>query len=120
MFVHSWTDDELRWEPAYGVHAVRLPRAEGVKQPYEGGAWVVVAPGVTMTRHVNPGGESEIFFVTEGAGTIEVGGESCRVAAGATVPIPPRTPHTLTADPDGRVVFLSMWWGARPAAAEGV
>ena len=116
MFLHAWTDDDLTDEPAYGVRAVRLPPLEGVRQPYEGGAWVVVAAGSTMHRHVNPDGESEVFFVTEGAGTVEVAGRTRRVTAGATIPIPPETPHTLTADPDGRVVFLSMWWDARPAA----
>jgi quercetin dioxygenase-like cupin family protein len=114
VFIHAWTEEQLREEPAYGVRAVRLPALDGVEQPYEGGAWVVVGAGTTMTRHVNPDGESEVFFVTEGAGTVDVDGETRRVGPGATIPIPPERPHTLTADPDGRVVFLSMWWGGRP------
>lgn len=117
MLVHGWTEDDLTDEPAYGVRAVRLPPLTGVEQPYEGGAWVVVAAGTTMTRHVNPDGESEVFFLTEGTGTVELGGERHPVAAGDTITIPPHQRHTLTADPGARVVFLSLWWGAQPAPA---
>jgi quercetin dioxygenase-like cupin family protein len=115
VFVHDWTDDELTDEPAYGVRAVRLPRMDGVEQPYEGGAWVEVAAGTTMTRHVNPDGESEIFFLTEGTGTFELAGETHRLTAGATVSVPPHTSHSFTSDPERRAVFLSLWWGAQPA-----
>lgn len=113
MHVHSWTPDDLSYEPDYNVRAQRLPRFDGAAEPYEGGAWVVVPPRTTMTEHVNPGGESELFYVVTGDGEIEVAGERRRLRFGDTVFIPPHQQHLLHNDGDEPFVFLSLWWGSK-------
>src|SRR6476660_7754864 len=72
--------EDLEFQPDYGVLATRLTRL--ATEPYEGGAWVVVEPGTTMTEHVNPDHETEIFFVVEGAGVMRVGAETYQVGPG--------------------------------------
>jgi mannose-6-phosphate isomerase-like protein (cupin superfamily) len=106
----DWT-----FEPDYNVAGVRLNRLGG--EPYEGGAWVTVAPGETMTRHVNPDGESEIFFVFQGAGVFEVAGETRRVGPGATLLVPPGQAHSLRNDGEAALRLLALWWGATETPA---
>jgi mannose-6-phosphate isomerase-like protein (cupin superfamily) len=101
----DWT-----FEPDYNVDGVRLHRLGG--EPYEGGAWVTVAPGETMTRHVNPDGESEIFFIFGGTGVFEVATETRRVAPGVSLLVPPGRAHSLRNDGDGPLRLLALWWGA--------
>jgi quercetin dioxygenase-like cupin family protein len=111
VHIHQWTREDLRHEPAYNVLARRLPRFAGANEPYEGGAWVVVPPNTTMTEHVNPGGEFELFYVIDGNGEIEVAGERRRVGFGDTIFIPPHQKHLLRNDNDKPFIFLSLWWG---------
>jgi mannose-6-phosphate isomerase-like protein (cupin superfamily) len=106
-----WTADDLVFEPDYDVRGVRLTRLGD--EPYEGGAWVVVEPGTTMRRHVNPEGESEIFFFVDGSGVMEVASEEQRVAPGQTVLVPPGLPHSLHNDGDRPLRLLALWWGDR-------
>jgi mannose-6-phosphate isomerase-like protein (cupin superfamily) len=113
--VQSWEPDELRFEPAYNVRGVRLQRLDGAEEPYEGGAWVVVEPGTTATSHVNPDGESEIFFIVQGSGEVEVDGDRRRVKFGDGVFIPPHQEHLIVNDTADPLVFLSLWWGGQPA-----
>jgi quercetin dioxygenase-like cupin family protein len=117
MHIHSWEADDLTPEPAYNVKAQRLVRFEGADEPYEGGAWVVVPPHTTMTEHINPDGESELFYVISGSGDMEISGERRRVKFGDTIFIPPHEKHLLVNDGDEPFVFLSLWWGAQPAEA---
>jgi len=120
MHIHSWEQADLAYEPSYNVKAQRLQRFEGAREPYEGGAWVIVPPNTTMTEHVNPDGESELFYVIAGEGEIEVAGERRRVRFGDTIFIPPEQKHLLTNDTPEPFVFLSLWWGGRRAAATAV
>jgi quercetin dioxygenase-like cupin family protein len=115
MPVHSWETTDLRPESSYNVQAHRLIPFPDGGEPYEGGAWVVVAPGDTMTEHVNPGGESELFYVVEGSGRLSIAGEAeRRVKFGDTVFIPPQHAHSLVNDTGRRLIFLSLWWGGKP------
>ncbi|MGD9483096.1 cupin domain-containing protein [Streptomyces sp. TRM70308] len=114
MQIHGWASDDLGFEPDYNVRAQRLPRFDGADEPYEGGAWVVVAPHTTMTEHVNPDGESELFYIVSGSGELEVAGERRRVGFGDSVFIPPGDSHLLVNDGEEPVVFLSLWWGGKP------
>ena len=118
MHIQSWTDADLQHEPSYNVRAQRLVRFEGAGEPYEGGAWVVVPPMTTMTEHVNPDGESELFYVVSGAAEIEVSGERRRVKFGDSIFIPPHEKHLLVNDANEPFVFLSLWWGGRPETAD--
>lgn len=113
MQLHHWTPEELTFEPTYNVRAIRLPKLAG--EPYEGGAWVVVEPGATMTEHVNPDRECEIFFFVEGGGLMRVGADSGHVGPGDTVLIPPDQPHSLTNDGPQPLRALALWWGAERA-----
>jgi mannose-6-phosphate isomerase-like protein (cupin superfamily) len=110
MYVHSWENGDLTPEPAYNVRAKRLPKFAGAGEPYSGGAWVVVAPNTTMTEHVNPDGESEIFYIVGGSGTLEVAGEKRTVEFGDTIFIPPHQEHSLFNDGAQELIFLSLWW----------
>lgn len=110
MLLHAWQESDLTYEPDYNVRGMRLPRLGD--EPYEGGAWIVVSPGSTMTRHVNPPGESEVFFVLEGSGVMEVDGVQQRVGPGCCLLVPPGSPHSLRNDGAGPVRALALWWGA--------
>ncbi|MEV8516975.1 cupin domain-containing protein [Dactylosporangium sp. NPDC051484] len=110
MLRHSWTDEDITPEPDYAVRAARLARLGN--EPYEGGAWVILDPHTTMTEHVNPVGETEIFFVIEGSGTLVVGQESTVVGPGDSVLIPVGERHRLRNDADTPFRMLALWWGA--------
>jgi quercetin dioxygenase-like cupin family protein len=116
MYIHSWENVALSTEPAYNVRAKRLPRFDGADEPYAGGAWVIVAPHTTMTEHINPDGESEVFYIVGGSGLLDVNGEKQVVKFGDTVFIPPHQDHSLTNDSADELVFLSLWWGAQPSS----
>ena len=60
-------------------------------------------PGGATQRHYHARSE-EIYFILEGAGTIEVDGERRRVRAGDAVLIPPGARHTIAAA--GQLRFL--------------
>jgi mannose-6-phosphate isomerase-like protein (cupin superfamily) len=107
---------DLTFEPGYNVHARRLTRLGD--EPYEGGAWVRVAPGDTMTEHVNPGGETEIFYFFEGTGRMTVGGETTTVTPGTTVLIPPDVKHELVNHGEKPLVCLALWWGGETHVRE--
>jgi methionyl-tRNA synthetase len=117
MHIHSWESNDLSYEPDYNVRAQRLPKFQGADEPYEGGAWVVVPPRTTMSEHINPDGESELFYVVAGSGEMEVAGERRKVTFGDTVFIPPHTKHSLENSADEQLVFLSLWWGGQPAGS---
>jgi len=57
-------------------------------------AEAVVAAGASTRRHRHRRAE-EVYLVTSGVGTMELGNESFAVAAGDAVAIPPGTPHRL-------------------------
>lgn len=109
MLTDGWAPTGLTFQPDYNVDAQRLTRF--ADEPYEGGAWVRVEPGATMTEHVNPGGETEIFYFFEGVGRMEVDGESRTVRRGDTVLIPPNRPHSLVNEADVPLLCLALWWG---------
>ncbi len=57
-------------------------------------AEAVVAAGAATRRHRHRRAE-EVYLVTSGVGTMELGSESFAVAAGDAVAIPPEMPHRL-------------------------
>ncbi len=57
-------------------------------------AEATVLPGAETEEHYHEVAE-EIYFFTNGSGTMKLGNEESEVSAGDTVVIPPGTPHKL-------------------------
>lgn len=72
---------------------------------------VVLEPGEAPPLHVHDDTE-QVFYVIEGTGTLTVGRDQAqqqfRVQPGNVVLIPPCTPHSIRADPDTRLRYLSV------------
>ena len=68
-------------------------------------AEAVLAPGQATERHYHARTE-EIYFLLEGAGEMEVDGDTRTVGPGDAVLIPPGTRHQITAAGDGPLRFL--------------
>lgn len=116
MHIFTTQPQDMTYENAYNVSARRIfPWNEAVKEPFWGGAWIDVAPGDTSTAHSHD--ENEMFFITEGSGTMRIGDEKRRVSAGDTVFITPFKDHDLTNDTDSRLRFITIWWGGAEAVA---
>lgn len=80
--------------PGYASEAANLSLAEAT-----------VAPGATTFEHLHRSSE-ELYLVTSGSGTLRVGEEERRVAAGDCVAIPPGTPHRLHNDGEVDLVVV--------------
>ncbi|MEW2412140.1 cupin domain-containing protein [Streptomyces sp. NPDC046866] len=116
MHIFTAHEDDMVFEEAYNVSGRRIfPWPEAVEEPDWGGAWVDVAPGATSTPHDHD--ENEMFFIVEGSGVMRIGGETRRVRAGETVFITPHQDHDLTNDGEGRLRFVTIWWGGSEAVA---
>ena len=71
---------------------------------------VVLEPGEAPPLHVHDDTE-QVFFVLEGAGTLQIGsepGQHFAVKVGDLVRIPPRTPHRIQCEGTERLVYLSV------------
>ena len=64
-------------------------------------------PGQATERHYHAQTE-EIYLVTKGSGSLEVGGETRRVRPGDAVLIPPGVWHTLENDGTSELTILCM------------
>jgi mannose-6-phosphate isomerase-like protein (cupin superfamily) len=70
-------------------------------------AEAALEPGQATERHYH-GRSEEIYFVTKGAGSLEVDGETRRVRPGDAVLIPPGAWHTLENDGTSELLILCM------------
>jgi len=70
-------------------------------------AEATLEPGQATERHYH-GRSEEIYVVTKGSGTMEIGGETRRVAKGDAVLIPAGAWHTLDNDGTSELVFLCI------------
>jgi mannose-6-phosphate isomerase-like protein (cupin superfamily) len=68
-------------------------------------AEATLGPGESTVRHHHRVAE-EIYYLIEGAGTMELDGETRPVRAGDAVLIPPGARHRITAGPDGPLRLL--------------
>lgn len=57
---------------------------------------ITLQPGERLKLHSTP--VDVLFYAAEGTGTVEIGGEARRVAAGTLVESPARIPHRLMND----------------------
>ena len=73
---------------------------EYLHTPSQSLAEATLAPGQSTARHYHALAE-EIYLILEGAGVIEVDGETRAVAPGDAILIPPRAWHELVAGADG-------------------
>jgi quercetin dioxygenase-like cupin family protein len=73
---------------------------EYLHTPAQSLAEATLAPGQGTQRHYHRLAE-EIYLILEGAGGMEVDGETAAVAAGDAILIPPGAWHELVAGPDG-------------------
>jgi len=73
---------------------------EYLHTPAQSLAEATLAPGQGTQRHYHRLAE-EIYLVLEGAGAMEVDGETAAVAAGDAILIPAGAWHELVAGPDG-------------------
>ena len=70
-------------------------------------AEAALEPGQATERHYH-GRTEEIYFVTKGAGSLEVDGETRRIRPGDAVLIPPGAWHTLENDGTSELLILCM------------
>lgn len=68
-------------------------------------AEATIPAGEATVRHHHRVAE-EIYYLLEGAGTMELDDRTRRVAAGDAILIPPGAWHRITADPDGPLRLL--------------
>jgi len=68
--------------------------------PVQSLAEATLEPGQSTERHYHRLAE-EIYLIIEGAGSLEVDGDTAQVAAGEAILIPPGAWHELTAGTDG-------------------
>jgi len=78
-------------------------------------AEATVAPGARTSLHLHAVTE-EIYYITQGAGRMTLGGETFDVAAGDTVCIPPGTAHCLE---NTGAVALRILCACSPAYSHG-
>ncbi len=79
-----------------------IPTAPVVNQSL---AEATLEPGQATQRHYHAQTE-EIYYIVEGAGEIELGGDSRQVEVGDAVLIPPGEWHQIRAAPATRLRFL--------------
>ena len=68
-------------------------------------AEATLAPGQVTLRHYHREAE-ELYYVLEGSGEMELGGERARVSPGDAILIPPGAWHEIRADAAGPLRFL--------------
>jgi mannose-6-phosphate isomerase-like protein (cupin superfamily) len=70
-------------------------------------AEATLEPGQATERHYH-GRSEEIYVVTKGSGSMEIEGDTRRVAKGDTILIPARAWHTLENDGTSELTFLCI------------
>jgi quercetin dioxygenase-like cupin family protein len=88
-------------------HSQRLMPWPALNAPFEG-AWCVVKPGTSTTRHAHH--EYEIFVAISGEATLESAGERRRFVAGDIVHFPPHVDHQVVNDGEADFEMYTVWW----------
>lgn len=73
-----------------------------------GSSWVIVEKGKATDPHKHE--LHEVFFITEGRGTMYIQGEEKIVEIGDVIYIPPNQEHTITNSNEEDLVFLTTYW----------
>ncbi|MFJ5677526.1 cupin domain-containing protein [Streptomyces sp. NPDC093097] len=77
------------------------------------GAWCVVAPGTSTTRHAHP--DYEIFIAMTGEATLSSAGEQITFRQGDIVHFPPHTDHQVINDGAEEFQMYAVWWDQETA-----
>ena len=70
-------------------------------------AEAIVAPGKSTHLHFHRASE-EIYYITEGTGTMRLGDDTFSISAGNTIVIPPRTRHNVSNTCNAELKILCM------------
>ncbi len=111
------TADTLRYRFPTHTNELVLDRAEAETAE---AFMVVLGPGEAPPLHTHPDTE-QIFYVRQGHGTLEVGGDPPQyfaVGLGDLVRIPAHTPHRIRCEGEAPLIYLSVdcFVGGRPLA----
>jgi quercetin dioxygenase-like cupin family protein len=74
--------------------------------------WVDVEPGNRQPPHSHP--PQQVYVITRGSGTMQVGGEEREVSAGHMVFIPPGTEHGIVNTGEETLTYISAATPAFP------
>ncbi|MGO9948566.1 MAG: cupin domain-containing protein [Steroidobacteraceae bacterium] len=80
--------------------------------PFEG-AWCVINPGSSSTRHAHH--EYEIFIAVSGEATLESEGERTVFRAGDIVHFPPHNDHQVLNSGIDKFEMYAVWWDRKLA-----
>lgn len=84
---------------AHGVSAKPLHSTEHVQV-----VMITLAPGEALKLHLTP--VDAFFYVLEGEGVVEIGGEQATVHKDQLIPSPAKIPHRLWNESDATFHFL--------------
>ncbi|WP_018685207.1 cupin domain-containing protein [Actinokineospora enzanensis] len=79
------------------------------------GAWCVVHPGGSSTKHAHH--DYEIFIAVSGEAVLESNGERVAFRQGDIVHFPPHTEHQVFNHADEDFQMYTVWWDTDLAAA---
>jgi methionyl-tRNA synthetase len=117
MMLRKFSREVLESEP-HGVWFRDLYPWDAIDRTPFGSSLAIVEPGGrTMLHSHDP---AETFIICRGAGTISVDQQSEPVAPGDVIYLPPGCMHDLRNDsPTDELVFVSVFWKARPVSKLG-
>jgi methionyl-tRNA synthetase len=116
MKIEQIEPDKL--EPAFGILMATAQFGGKLgERPRIGVAWGVVPPGGATTAHRHD--EFEMFVILEGAGRILTDNGEARVGPGQSVLFDPFELHTLHADANAAVKFVTVYWRDAGQTARG-
>lgn len=88
-------------------HSQRLVPWPALNAPFEG-AWCVVEPGTSTTRHAHH--EYEMFVAVSGTAALDSAGDRSPFTAGDVAHFPPHTDHQVVNDGTEQFQFYAVWW----------
>src|SRR5205823_3182103 len=88
-------------------YSQRLKPWSALNAPFQG-AWCVVYPGTSTTRHAHD--EYEIFIAMRGTAILESEGERTAFRTGDVVHFPPNNDHQVINDGTEDFEMYSVWW----------
>ena len=104
MEIRSLDRDQLGPDNNYSQRLMPWP---AVNAPFEG-AWCVIKPGESSTKHAHH--EYEIFIAMSGEAVLESAGERTSFVAGDIVHFPPFVDHQVINESGTDFEMYTVWW----------